>query len=75
MFYSATEAWDRKSSKASSVRTVTIPTGAVPTLKFTLTDAERDGLRTGGYKAAHEFFTTQKTYLNHAGVHAAGPGA
>jgi NTE family protein len=75
MFFSATEAWDRKSSKASSVRTVSIPTGAVPTLKFTLTDQERDGLRMGGFNAAHEFFTTQKTYLNHEGVQAAGPAA
>ena len=75
MFFSATEAWDRKSSKASAVRTISIPTGEVPTLKFTLTDAERDSLRTGGFDAATEFFTTQKTYLNHAGVHAAGPGA
>ena len=75
MFYSATEAWDRKSSKASAVRTISIPTGAVPTLKFTLTDAERDELRMGGFNAAHQFFTTQKTYLNHAGVRAAGPGA
>jgi NTE family protein len=75
MFFSATEAWDRKSSRASSVRTISIPTGAVPTLKFTLTDEERDGLRTGGFDAASEFFKTQKTYLNHNGVQAAGPGA
>jgi NTE family protein len=75
MFYSATEAWDRKSSKASAVRTISIPTGAVPTLKFELTSDEVQGLRQGGYNAAHEFFTTQKTYLNHAGVQAAGPGA
>jgi NTE family protein len=75
MFYSATEAWDRKSSKASAVRTISIPTGAVPTLKFELTNEEVQGLRLGGYHAAHEFFQTQKTYLNHAGVQAAGPGA
>lgn len=75
MFYSATEAWDRKSSKASSVRTISIPTGAVPTLKFTLTDDERNGLRQGGFDVATEFFKTHRTYLNHAGVQAAGPGA
>jgi len=75
MFYSATEAWDRKASKASAVRTISIPTGAVPTLKFTLTDDERNGLRKGGFDAATEFFSTQQTYLNHAGVQAAGPGA
>ncbi len=75
MFMSATEAWDRKSSKASAVRTISIPTGAVPTLKFTLTDGERDELRTGGHKAATSFFSTQQEYINHSGVHAAGPGA
>jgi NTE family protein len=75
MFSAATEAWDRKASKASAVRTISIPTGVVPTLKFELTDAERDSLRRGGYMAAKHFFETQQTYLNHAGVHAAGPGA
>jgi NTE family protein len=73
MFFSATEAWDRKLSQASSARTVSIPTGAVPTLKFTLTGDERDALRAGGHTAAAEFFRSQEGYLNHAGVRAAGP--
>jgi NTE family protein len=75
MFFSATEAWDRKLSVASAVRTISIPTGAVPTLKFTLTDAERDELRTAGHSAAQEFFSTQRRYMNHAGVEASGPAA
>ena len=75
MFYSATEAWDRKASKASAVRTISIPTGAVPTLKFTLEDAERDELRDNGFNSAKRFFSEQRQYLNHAGVTAAGPGA
>jgi NTE family protein len=75
MFYSATEAWDRKSSKASAVRTISIPTGAVPTLKFELTGQEVQELRQGGFNAAKTFFSQQTTYLNHAGVQAAGPAA
>jgi NTE family protein len=73
MFYSATEAWDRKLSLASEVRTISIPTGAVPTLKFKLTDAERDGLRTAGHTEAEKFFRTQRRYINHNGVEASGP--
>jgi NTE family protein len=75
MFYSATEAWDRKSSKASQVRTISIPTGEVPTLKFTLGKDEVKTLRENGFDAAAKFFSEQKTYLNHAGVQAAGPAA
>jgi NTE family protein len=75
MFFSATEAFDRWSSKATAVRTISIPTGEVPTLKFTLTDQERESLRTGGYTAAKRFLEERRHYLNHAGVEAAGPGA
>jgi hypothetical protein len=73
MFYSATEAWDRRLSQASAVRTISIPTGAVPTLKFTLTDGERDELRTSGFSHAERFFRTQSRYINHNGVEAKGP--
>jgi NTE family protein len=75
MFFSATEAWDRKLSKASAVRTISIPTGAVPTLKFSLTDEDRDGLARAGHKAASEFFAGQYEYTNHSGVVAAGPAS
>jgi NTE family protein len=73
MFFSATEAWDRRISQASAVRTISIPTGSVPTLKFTLTNQERDELRTNGYTKAKEFFRTQHRYMNHNGVEASGP--
>ena len=75
MFFSATEAFDRWSSKATSVRTISIPTGDVPTLKFTLTDAERDSLRDNGHSAAKRFFAEERGYINHAGIAAVGPGA
>ena len=75
MFFAATEAWDRRLSAPTAARTISIPTGEVPTLKFTLTDAERDLLRENGHHAAQEFFRTHDTYRNHAGVVAAGPAA
>jgi NTE family protein len=75
MFFAATEAWDLKLSKATLVRTIGIPTGDVPTLKFTLSASDRDMLRRSGHAAAEEFFATQRRYLNHAGVEAAGPAA
>jgi NTE family protein len=75
MFFSATEAWDRRLSRASAVRTISIPTGAVPTLKFTLTGDEREELRTAGETAAKRFFGSERRYLNHSGVEAAGPAA
>jgi NTE family protein len=75
MFFAATEAWDRKSSQATAVRTISVPTGDVPTLKFALTDAERNELRTNGVTAATHFFSTQRQYINHSGVRVAGPAA
>ena len=32
MFFAATEAWDRRASKGSAGRRISIPTGEVPTL-------------------------------------------
>jgi hypothetical protein len=32
-------------------------------------------LRTSGHAAAEQFFGTQRRYMNHAGVEAAGPAA
>jgi NTE family protein len=75
MFFSATEAWDRRLSQASAVRTISIPTGEVPTLKFTLTAREREELRTAGHTEAKRFFHTQRRYMNHAGIEVAGPAA
>ena len=75
MFFAATEAWDRRLSTATLVRTIRIPTGDVSTLDFRLSDSDRDMLRRSGHAAAEEFFATQRRYMNHAGVEAAGPAA
>jgi NTE family protein len=75
MFFAATEAWDQRLSQATLVRTIRIPTGDVPTLDFTLSDSDRNMLRSSGHAAAEQFFATQRRYLNHAGVAAAGPAA
>jgi len=73
MFFAATEAWDRRMAKESQVRTVSIPTGTVPTLKFDLTDAERDFLYRSGYERTRKFLRTQREYLNSYGLRAQGP--
>jgi NTE family protein len=73
MFFAATEAWDRWMAKDSEVRTVSIPTGDVPTLKFELTNEERDFLYDSGYQQTREFLRTQTEYLNSEGQRAAGP--
>jgi hypothetical protein len=75
MFFAATEALDQRLSKATLVRTIRIPTGDVATLKFTLSDSDRDMLRRSAHAAAEQFFGTQRGYMNHAGVGAAGPAA
>jgi NTE family protein len=75
MFFSATEAWDRRISQATKVRTVSIPTGDVKTLKFELTETERELLRRNGEAAGKRFFESQTTYMNHSGIEAAGPAA
>jgi NTE family protein len=75
MFFAATEAWDQRLSQATLVRTIRIPTGNVPTLDFTLSGSDRDMLRASGHAAAEQFFATQRRYINHAGVAAAGPAA
>lgn len=73
MFFAATEAWDRRMSRMSEVRTVSIPTGAVSTLNFELTDEERDFLYDSGHTTAREFFRTQADYLNSYGQRTKGP--
>jgi NTE family protein len=73
MFFAATEAWDRRMAKDTGVRTVSIPTGEVPTLKFNLTEGERDFLYDSGYRHAREFLRTQHEYINSYGQRAQGP--
>jgi NTE family protein len=73
MFFAATEAWDRRMAKSSEVRTVSIPTGDIPTLKFKLTEEERRLLYRFGYERTRQFLDTQAEYLNSEGQRAAGP--
>jgi NTE family protein len=75
MFFAATEAWDRRMAKDSEVRTVSIPTGKVPTLKFELTKSERDSLYQSGFRETRKFLRTPREYLNSFGQRAAGPAA
>ena len=49
-------ALDKLEMKAFGNRTIPIPTGAVPTLKFDLTDDEKAYLYNSGLEAAKEFF-------------------
>ena len=67
MFFAATEAWDRRTSKATRVRTVSIPTGEIKTLDFGLGDADKRALYGSGLESAREFFRDQTEYLNSFG--------
>jgi NTE family protein len=71
MFSAATEAWDRQQlSRATSARTVSVPTHQVSTTDFGLTRAQADSLYAWGVNAAHDFFTApdQQAYLNSFGM-------
>jgi NTE family protein len=67
IFASTTEAWDERMSQASTVRTVSIPTGTVRTLDFQLSADDRDYLYRSGYETAGEFFRAQPEYMNSYG--------
>ena len=67
MFFAATEAWDRRTSKATRVRTVSIPTGEVRTLDFDLGDEDKRFLHDSGSGSAAAFFGEQHEYLNSFG--------
>ena len=67
IFASATEAWDVRMSEASTVRTVSIPTGSVKTLDFDLSAEDRDYLYQSGYATARDFFRAQPEYMNSYG--------
>jgi NTE family protein len=49
-------ALDKLELKQFANRTIPIPTGAVPTLKFDLSDAEKEYLYKSGLDAAKAFF-------------------
>jgi len=62
MFAAATEAWDRdRASRTQTVRTVDIPTGAVSTTDFNLSDEAARGLRERGEASARRFFSQEST--------------
>jgi NTE family protein len=70
MFSAATEAWDRENmSRASSSRTVSIPTHGISTTNFNLTPEDAQALYTWGNDAASAFFNdpAQETYRNSFG--------
>jgi NTE family protein len=67
IFASATEAWNLRMSEASTVRTVSVPTGEVKTLNFNLTAADRAYLYRSGYETAREFFRAEPEYMNSYG--------
>jgi NTE family protein len=49
-------ALDKLEMVAFGPRTISIPTGDIPTLDFALTDAQKEALYNSGHKAAQEFF-------------------
>ena len=67
IFASTTEAWDQRMSEATTVRTVSIPTGSVKTLNFDLGREDRDYLYRSGYETAREFFRAEPEYMNSYG--------
>ena len=70
MFSAATEAWDRENmAHTVSARTVSIPTHAISTTDFNLTQENAQSLYGWGKDAATAFFNdpAQKSYLNSFG--------
>jgi NTE family protein len=62
MFQSATEAWDREQlGRATSARTVSIPTRSIGTTDFGLSKADADHLYQWGVEAAEHFFESDET--------------
>jgi NTE family protein len=76
MFSAATEAWDRENmAHTVSARTVSIPTHAISTTDFNLTQENAQSLYGWGKDAASAFFNdpSQKSYLNSFGQAVAAP--
>jgi NTE family protein len=65
---SAINALDELENKAFSNRTISIPTGAVPTLQFDLTDEQKAFLYDSGYKTAKQFFDAKPAGRNTYGA-------
>lgn len=60
----AINALDEFENQAFANRTISIPTGAVPTLQFDLTDAQKTFLYESGYKTAKAFFDAKPDARN-----------
>lgn len=57
-------ALDELELEAFAERTISIPSGVVSTLDFSLTPAQKQQLRDAGYEAAHAFFASAPTGRN-----------
>jgi NTE family protein len=64
----STNALDKLEMKAFGPRTISIPTGDIPTLDFSLSEAQKKELYDSGYKAAKEFFKTEPNGVNTYGA-------
>ena len=61
-------AFDKLGMEAFGNRTISIPTGSIPTLEFALTDVQKKSLYDSGYEAAKQFFAAGPTPTNRFGV-------
>jgi NTE family protein len=64
----STNALDGFELKAFGPRTISLPTGDIPTLDFALTDAQKQELYDGGHKAAKAFFDSKPNGVNTFGA-------
>jgi NTE family protein len=61
-------AFDKLEMVAFAPRTISIPTGDIPTLDFSLTDAQKKELYDSGYNTAKAFFDKRPTGVNTFGA-------
>jgi NTE family protein len=61
-------ALDKLEMVAFGPRTISIPTGDIPTLDFALTDAQKEELYNSGHKAAQDFFDAKPDGRNTFGA-------
>jgi NTE family protein len=67
MLHATMTAWDERLEASSAVRTISIPTGTVPTLDFDLPPEDRLALFRGGHDVARDFFRSTPEYFNQHG--------
>jgi predicted acylesterase/phospholipase RssA len=71
LFHTASSAWDERfATHSTSLRTITVNAGNIATTQFTLTDPEKELLRTNGYDAATRYLDAFKPelYVNTYGL-------